>query len=124
MRNYQTSIFPCLCRFDATWHWAKLEPEEGSAATLTATQRKLAARFPVKLVSTREGPEGVGGEEGLLCGCKAPTPHTSPPTFSSRPLKSSQCLPHPAPQFNTYRTLLDPKNVLSNNWLDQVLPRS
>ena len=106
MLNYQTSIFPCLCRFDATWHWAKLEPEEGSAATLTATQRKLAARFPVKLVSTREGPEGVGGEEGLLCGCEAPTPHTSPPhifipptqivSMPASPCPSVQYVPHPA----------------------------
>ena len=29
----------------------------------------------------------------------------------------------PIKQFNSYRTLLDPKNVLSNDWLDQVLPR-
>ncbi len=29
----------------------------------------------------------------------------------------------PSMQFNSYRTLLDPKNILSNEWMDKVLPR-
>ncbi|GAX80918.1 hypothetical protein CEUSTIGMA_g8353.t1 [Chlamydomonas eustigma] len=30
----------------------------------------------------------------------------------------------PVKEFNSYRSLLDPKNVLANEWLDKVLPRA
>lgn len=28
------------------------------------------------------------------------------------------------PQFTTYREVLDPKNVLANEWVDALMPRS
>lgn len=58
------------CRYDAVWHWAKLEPSTIGEAAL---QRRLSSHYPVKA-------------------------------------------------FSTYRMLLDPNNVLGNEWLDRVLP--
>jgi len=65
-------------RYNAVWHWAKLEPpvpgSPGAEAELGRIRKRLAARYPLK-------------------------------------------------QFNQYRALLDPHNVLSNEWLERIIPR-
>lgn len=67
-RLVQDKLMP---RFNATWHWAKLEPDNADLAQL---RKRIDARFPSRLLAM-------------------------------------------------YRNLLDPKDVLGNEWLDKVLPR-
>jgi L-galactono-1,4-lactone dehydrogenase len=67
-------------KFNATWHWAKLElprsPATGQVdeARLDSIRKRLRAKFPLEL-------------------------------------------------FNAYRSMLDPKNILANTWVDAVIPR-
>ena len=37
-------------RFNATWHWAKLELQDGDARSAIAVHKRLASRFPIKQV--------------------------------------------------------------------------
>ena len=48
-----------------------------------------------------------------LCLSPAPVPHACP---------CASCLPLCLQRFNEYRSALDPKGVLSNDWLDKLLP--
>ena len=67
-------------KFNATWHWAKLEVPRSSLTgqldevKMDQIRKRLSAKFPLEL-------------------------------------------------FNAYRAMLDPKNILANQWIDSVIPR-
>ncbi len=49
-----------------------------------------------------------------------------PPTSEAelRAVRARLAARFPVQQYNSYRALLDPKNVLANEWLDKIFPRA
>lgn len=90
-------------RFGAATHWAKLEaPAAGSPAEKQLRQR-IASRFPVEKVRSRG--RGVGS--------------AAPPAV----LTNRDWAVRVRVQFNAYREVLDPHNVLANHWVQALFPR-
>lgn len=89
-------------RYDAVWHWAKIEPPaDGDPARLEGMRRRLRSRCAAwNLLQHR-----LGDAQFTIAGTELPC----------------ACCRFPVARFNELRALVDPKNVLGSDNVDALL---